>query len=317
MRVALGLALYSAIVLAVGPRLLVRSTATGRAPRLGILAWQVACWSVVGSWMLAGLTMAAPSVIPSDGVSGLLHACLSAVRQAVSAPRSTWLRLVGIGVVVAVGARSVSCLLYGLWNDHRRRARHMAMVTMVGRSQREIGALVLDRSEPVVYCLPGRGGRVVATTGALRRLTTAQLQAVLAHERAHLRGRHHLTLGAAQSLARAFPKISLFAVAAADTARLVEMRADDAAARRCGPRHVAEALVALADASAPTMALAATGVRTVQRVERLLADREPSARASGILLALVAVFVTGPVVSAAAPVLSGVLRHWGLCPLPA
>jgi hypothetical protein len=44
-----------------------------------------------------------------------------------------------------------------------------------------------------------------------------------AHERAHLRGHHHLMLAVAAALARAFPAVPLLARAAAELAVLAEM----------------------------------------------------------------------------------------------
>jgi Zn-dependent protease with chaperone function len=46
----------------------------------------------------------------------------------------------------------------------------------------------------LLYCVPGRLPTIVVTTGALAVLEPEQLAAVLAHERAHLAGRHHLLL---------------------------------------------------------------------------------------------------------------------------
>ncbi|TDD13757.1 hypothetical protein E1294_39770 [Nonomuraea diastatica] len=43
----------------------------------------------------------------------------------------------------------------------------------------------------VPYCVPGRHSQMVITTGAMRSLGPEQVAAVLAHEQAHLRGRHH------------------------------------------------------------------------------------------------------------------------------
>ncbi|MGI8868387.1 MAG: hypothetical protein ACR2F6_05925 [Mycobacteriales bacterium] len=86
MTVAVCLLAYSLLVLAIGPRLLRRSTATGHAPRAGILAWQAASWSVIGSWVLAGLTMTTTATVPTQGPGGLFHACLTVVREAVSPP---------------------------------------------------------------------------------------------------------------------------------------------------------------------------------------------------------------------------------------
>lgn len=316
MRVAVCLVAYAVLVMTVGSCLLIRSTQTGRAPRLGILTWQAACWSVVGSWIFAGVAVAAPAAVPFSDLGGLLHACLTVIQRAVAPPANAPLRLLGALVAVVVAARAACCALLGLWADRRRRSRHAAVLGLVGRSTGGLDAVVVDRAEAVAYCLPGRAGQIVVTSGALARLTAAQLQAVLAHERAHLRGRHHLVLAGAQSLARAFPAVRLFADAAAQTARLVEMCADDAAARRHGRQPVAEALVALADVAPAAAVLAATGVGTVQRVERLLTSRRHPARATVVLLALVMVFLSGPVLSATAPVVGAALRHWGLCPLP-
>jgi Zn-dependent protease with chaperone function len=47
---------------------------------------------------------------------------------------------------------------------------------------------IIDGDRPTVYCLPGRR-RIMLTTGALTRLDDGELDAVLAHERAHLSGR--------------------------------------------------------------------------------------------------------------------------------
>ncbi|MGI8448167.1 MAG: M48 family metalloprotease [Streptosporangiaceae bacterium] len=59
--------------------------------------------------------------------------------------------------------------------------------------------MLLEDDRPAVYCVPARR-RIVFTTGALRRLDSPQLDAVLAHERAHLAGRRHLVIILATSL---------------------------------------------------------------------------------------------------------------------
>jgi Zn-dependent protease with chaperone function len=113
--------------------------------------------------------------------------------------------------------------------------------------------------------------RLVVSAGALAALGTEQLQAVLAHERAHLRYRHHLILAAAAALARAFPRVPLLAQAGPELGVLAEMAADDAAARRHGPDHLAKALVILARAGTRPAALAAGGPAAIARIQRLLA----------------------------------------------
>ena len=67
-------------------------------------------------------------------------------------------------------------------------------------------------------------------------------------ERAHLTGRHHLVIILAAALRRAFPHVPFFAAAASQVSCLVEMAADDAAARRAHRLTLADALLTLAAA---------------------------------------------------------------------
>ena len=85
--------------------------------------------------------------------------------------------------------------------------------------------------------MPGRPATIVLTSGALAVLDPDQLAAVLAHERAHLAGRHHLLTGLTRGLAAMLPGRAAVHPRAAEVARLAEMRADDAAARRSGRPH--------------------------------------------------------------------------------
>jgi Zn-dependent protease with chaperone function len=91
---------------------------------------------------------------------------------------------------------------------------------------------LIRRGRPVAYCVPGRPAAIVLSTGALALLDPAQLTAVLAHERAHLAGRHHLLISLTRVLATTFPAVPLFTRGPAEVARLAEMCADDS-------RHVA------------------------------------------------------------------------------
>lgn len=112
------------------------------------------------------------------------------------------------------------------------------------------------------------------TRAALTTLNDAQLGAVLAHERAHLHGRHHLLLALTGALAKILPGSRLF-TDGAEIARLVEMCADDFAARRHGGDTVVDALVALTigtpkGAAAPAAALGAAGIGVADRVELIM-----------------------------------------------
>lgn len=112
---------------------------------------------------------------------------------------------------------------------------------------------------------------------------------MLAHERAHLAGRHHLLISLARALAVSFPGVPLFGHGAAEVTRLAEMCADDAAARRTGRRALVAALLAMGTGTAvPAMALAATAGPVTAQVHRLLDPPRPGRHARyGLALAAV------------------------------
>ncbi len=98
---------------------------------------------------------------------------------------------------------------------------------------------VLDDAAALAYAVPGRPGRIVATTGLLRRLDAAERRAVLTHERSHLRHRHHLHHAAGQLAAAANPLLGRIPAAL----RLATERwADEDAARTVRRDTVARAL---------------------------------------------------------------------------
>jgi beta-lactamase regulating signal transducer with metallopeptidase domain len=130
---------------------------------------------------------------------------------------------------------------------------------------------------------------------------------VLAHERAHLAGRHHLLLAATRSLAAVAPAVPLFARGASEVARLAEMRADDVAARHGGRRALLAALLAMGAGAASTQApaawLAATGGVVATRVRRLV-EPPPFTRWMCHGLALAALTLAIVVASALVPALA-------------
>ncbi len=148
---------------------------------------------------------------------------------------------------------------------------------------------------------------MVVTSGTLRELPDSQVAAVLAHERAHAHGRHHLLLDGVRLLAAAFPRAAVFGHAQRQIDRLVELRADEVATTGGhSGLELARALVALAEAArrpptslpvpVPVGAVAATGGDALERVHRLLRPPAPLPRAARLALA------AGVVALAAAPV---------------
>jgi beta-lactamase regulating signal transducer with metallopeptidase domain len=173
--------------------------------------------------------------------------------------------------------------------------------------------VILDHDEPAVYCLPGRQRRIVVSSGALRLLDDEQLAAALAHERAHMDQRHDLVLAWSEGLANAFPKVRLFARAHTETLRLVELLADDTAARSVERLTLAEALLNLAGTPAPAAALGAGGTTAAVRVRRLIAPHRPLGRVRGAIGSTAAAFLLAlPLIALAGPAVAA--GHLYYCP---
>jgi Zn-dependent protease with chaperone function len=285
------------LVAVVAMRWLPRASWPLRAPRTGIVVWLALSLTVIVSAVLAGLVLAMPCMRISIDPA-VLRACLLIARARYATPAGAAAGVAGGLFVLAVLARLTWFTASALACAMRRRARHDDTLAVVARPGPAPGTVLLDEEQPVAYCLPGRR-RIVITTGAMRCLDSRQFDAVVAHERAHLAGRHHLVLACSAALSRAFPHVRLFAVAAAQIRSLVEMAADDAAVRRGHRLDLAGALLALAAPPVPAGALAAAGTAAAERVRRLLAAPHPAsirrrALTAAAALAAASVLVCAP-----------------------
>ncbi|MET8989182.1 M56 family metallopeptidase [Nonomuraea wenchangensis] len=308
MTVAIALALYSVLAVLFLPRLLKRAAWTDRAPRLAIAMWQAAGASAVASALLSAFAAAVPASVVGHGLAGLFEACAAMFEDeaTLSSARARAGLAVGGLVLIRIAYMGAAVLL----RAGRERRRHAEALSLVGRHDLGLDALVVDYDERLAYCLPGRNGHAVITTGALRSLAPEQVAAVLAHERAHLCGRHHLVLAAAEALARAFPRLPLFEQARVEVARLVELLADDVAASRHSRIHIAAALVGLATGKVPAFALGAGGETALTRVRRMLHPQEPLGRRERVAgLLAVSSLLAGPAMLAIAPGVAAFLAH--------
>ncbi len=199
----------------------------------------------------------------------MLRACLSMLRAQYASPADATAGAAGALLTVAVMGRVTWFYCSAAVSARRRRATHDDVLAVIARPGPAADVRIIDRDHPAVYCLPGRR-RIVLTTGALSCLDSGQLDAVLAHERAHLSGRHHLVLRLAAALEDAFPRVRSFTIGAEHVTYLVEVAADDAAVRQTPRLTVAAALLAVASAGTPAGALGAGGRAAAQRIERLI-----------------------------------------------
>ncbi|ARF71167.1 M56 family metallopeptidase [Kitasatospora albolonga] len=96
----------------------------------------------------------------------------------------------GKASILALVAVTTACGIT-LHRHYRFRARaHRTLAGLPGGGD----LAVLPDDVPYAYALPGSPGRVMVSTAMLASLDPAERRALLAHERAHLAGRHHRLL---------------------------------------------------------------------------------------------------------------------------
>ncbi|KDE96763.1 M56 family metallopeptidase (plasmid) [Mycolicibacterium crocinum] len=275
MTVAGALLLYVMIALSAGPRLLTSMTSNGHAPRLGIAAWLTAIITVLGCSVVATVLLLIEGAGHWVSPDALLASCFDRL-QAILLGHSGWAaRMVATAAVTILSACLVlTCarLARALGRMRAHTFAHADAVRLVGKSDGG-DVVIIDAAEAAAYCVTGRPPAIVVTTAALAALDGTQLAAVVAHERAHLGGRHAYVVAAVRGLAAALPRVRLLSSAATQISLLLEMCADDAAAQRHGRQPLLAGLLTLAGASAPMHGLAAASVAVLVRAERLSAPQ--------------------------------------------
>jgi Zn-dependent protease with chaperone function len=300
--VAAVLLVYAAVAGTVGARLLGRARWAVRAPLPGIVLCLAATWSVLAALGLAGLTLAVHATALGGELSQLIGACVLRLRAAYATPGGAAEGELGLTLAAAVLARTALAAATHLRAVRRQAVRHAQTARLVGRPDPDLGATLVDHAQPAAYCVGGPHPTVIVTTAALAALDRGQLDAVLAHERAHLACHHHRLLAVARIGRQILPFLPLTRVADTQIARLVEMHADDAATAGRDPAPLATALAVLAAAAGPAPGLAAAATDAVQRIHRLLRPAEPLSRARRHLLgAAAAALALTPVLAALTP----------------
>jgi Zn-dependent protease with chaperone function len=280
------------------PRLLARVTRLRRTPRAAMLLWQSVALAAVLSALGAGASLATDRAWRRE--------------PDVAAYVVAGVALVVTGLVLArllLSGHRVGTRLRTLRRQHRDQVdvvarRHDARAR--GRS-----VVVIDHDLPVAYCVPGMGSaRVVVSEGALGRLDDAELDAVLAHERAHLRARHDLVLEAFTVVHQAFPRWVSSAAALVEVRLLVEVLADRYAVRTGTRQALARALVGLAESRAAgppggvSLAAGGGGGDLVTRV-RLLRDDGPHPAQAAALVVIATALLVLPTAFVVSPWLAG------------
>jgi Zn-dependent protease with chaperone function len=252
------------------PRALSRWTDLRRTPAAAMLLWQSTALAAVLAALGAGLSLATDRLWePPVATADKLVAVLAGAVTVVVAAR-----------LLLSGHRTGTSL-------RRMRRLHRERVDLVARV--DGGVSVLEDDLPVAYCVPGMtGSRIVVSRSTLASLAPAELEAVLAHERSHLRSRHDLVLEAFTVLHRAFPRWVASGAARREVEVLVEVLADRAAVRSGDRRALVSALLALAGSRAPEGSLGSAG-SIAARVEVLRDTGSHRVQAAAVLLVAAAI----------------------------
>ncbi|WP_347354402.1 M56 family metallopeptidase [Intrasporangium sp.] len=230
------------------PRLMAGFTSFRRAPRAALAVWQ----SMTVAALLAAL-FTAPVAVPFI------------VRQQ---SRITDY----LGLVALAGAISGLVLARLLVAAHRvghnlrvLRRRHRELIDVLAAHD-DPHLRVIEHPTPTAYCLPGLSRRVVLSQGTIDRLPPDELEAVLAHERAHLAARHDLILEFFSVVHEAVPPFARSDAALREVHLLIEVLADRAAVREVGIVPTARAIVGMAGGPSPAGSIAMSGAASVAKV---------------------------------------------------
>lgn len=291
MNVAVALIIGALVVAWLAPALLERAVGRVRDPVAVLLAWWGSLAAALATFISGVVLLLAPTNSVEGWAGYLAHHCWLALRHGHLPAQD---EVLGVTGVVAVAVLVVRCVIVAVrqWRAQREsRQAHQDLVTLLGETLTPESQPVLrvPHRAPLAYSVGGRRGLLVVSAGVLR-LPPAQRAAVLCHERAHLRGRHHLIVAVAEVLAAAAPWVPLTRRAPRAMRLLVELSADAAAVRACGAPAVRAALIAVNAAPHPAHALSMAGGDVPTRLHRLQTGAPASRASARVALSVAAVF---------------------------
>ena len=294
-------------------RAMLRVSWPRRSPAAAILLWQAlglaGGLAAVGALVSIGVSSPGAQVGVVGGLTLLAGRLSSGELLAPRQPLAlTAVRLLALTAGFALLSMLCVVLVVAFADAIGARRRQRELLALLAHGDPKVpGALVIDYPTAAAYCLPGIRSQIVVSVGTLDLLGPAELMAVLAHERAHLRARHDLVLIPFTSLRRAFPRSAGVTQAHRTVALLVEMMADDHALRARGlaARELATALLRFGTAGtgcAPAGALSVAEGELTARVMRLLTPPPPLPRAAQAAIVLAAaLLVTAPLLLLVVP----------------
>ncbi len=273
--IAVGVSMGCLVVL---PTVLRSSTRFDRAPRAGFAAWGSMC--LVG-WFSAVVVFLGIGL--GDPRESLVRSLASFVRHLGDGHP---LRGIGLSEVVGLSvAFDITVLTMGglvvtavrVWHI---RSQQRTVLDLVSESPASLGGVcLLKHPRPTAYFLPGDGGRVVLSTGAVDILSSGELEAVIAHEVGHRNGRHGALLVPLQVLSSFVSFLPLARYAPSVMRTYLEMEADDYSRTKVPSDALRNALTKAAQFQpAPIGALNVADGFMMRRIDRLGAEPVPTSR---------------------------------------
>lgn len=273
----------SVLFLVVLPSVLHSTTRFDRSPIGGLVIWGSMC--VVG-WLSAIVTFLKVGLGDTD--APLFRVLFSFIDHLGDGHP---LRGLGLSEVVGLSvAFDITVLMLGglvvtavrIWSA---RSQQRTVLDLVAEAPDSLeGVCLLRHPYPMAYFVPGDGGRVVLSTGAVDVLSRSELDAVIAHEVGHRNGRHGAVLIPLQVLSSFVSFLPLARHAPTTMRAYLEMLADDFSRSRGSSEALRTALTKAALFQPPPVgALNAVDGVIDRRINRLSVDPVP-ARVSLTLL---------------------------------
>ncbi|WP_299956529.1 M56 family metallopeptidase [uncultured Modestobacter sp.] len=247
-------------------------------PTILLVGWSLLSIGLVASTLaMIGLLALPMDEHEASGLFQLVGGCWTAVTTGTV---PAWQQTVaGISLIMAATilvrlGKAITSRLRSV----RRHAPHVEQLRLLAMSSSAGEPLWVPGRRAMALSIGGRPGVIIASDGLRAHLPPEAVAATLEHERAHLRGHHHALVTVAETLAAALPWCPLLGAAPAAIRDLVELAADDQAARRCGPEAVQVALRRMTGQPVPPFGLAMASRLTELRISRLATSDPQGAR---------------------------------------
>ncbi|MGO1544728.1 MAG: M56 family metallopeptidase [Gulosibacter sp.] len=233
---SLGLAALAIALAWPVPILLSRARWTWRSPTLALVLWQAIAlaggFSMLSSLLVFGLQSYGDSL--SDALGHFLIRVFDGSLWAGDFPPGFgFLHAASLCLAALLFTHLILNLAVTTTSTVRHHRRHRDLIELLSTpvpGQRHTRQVAVDT--PFAYCLPGlTSDMTVVSEGLVRRLNVEELEAVIAHEQAHLEQRHTVVLTVFAAWASALPWFPIATRAEESVALLIEMLADDLALR--------------------------------------------------------------------------------------